>query len=72
MNFDISKHNVGKTDRMIRAIVGVLLILGAFRGGSWVVGVIGAVLIGTAFLRFCPAYKAFDYSTDKGETPAAK
>jgi hypothetical protein len=72
MNLDISKHNVGKTDRLIRAIVGVLLILGAFRGGSWVVGVIGAVLVGTAYLRFCPAYKALDFTTDKGENPAAK
>ncbi len=72
MNFDIATHNVGKTDRLVRAIVGVLLILGAFRGGSWVVGVIGAVLIATAYLRFCPAYKAFDFSTNKDETPAGK
>jgi hypothetical protein len=72
MKFDISTHNVGKTDRIIRAIVGALLIVGAARGGSWVVGVIGAVLIATAYLRFCPAYKALDFSSNKDETPAGK
>lgn len=72
MHFDISKQNVGKTDRLIRAIVGALLILGAVRGSSWVAGLIGAVLLGTAYLRFCPAYTAIDFSTNKEETPTTK
>lgn len=72
MKLDITKHNVGKTDRVIRAVIGALLIIGAARGGSWVVGLIGVVLVGTAYLRFCPAYSALGFCTNKDETPAAK
>jgi len=72
MHLDITKTNVGTTDRLIRAIVGVLLIVSVFRGGSWVAGLIGAVLLGTAYLRFCPAYTAFDFSTNKDVAPTSK
>ncbi len=77
-DFDFTKKNVGNTDRIIRAILGVLLIIGAARSSSWVGGLIGAVLLATAYLRFCPAYSAFDLSTikddgaPKDEAPAAK
>jgi hypothetical protein len=72
MNFDIKKHNIGTTDRIIRAVVGALLIVGVVNGGSWVLRLVGAVLIGTAYLRYCPAYGAFDFSTDKDAIPASK
>lgn len=72
MNFDISQINIGKTDRLIRAIVGALLIIGAFNGGGWLVAVIGAVVIGTAYVRFCPAYSVLGLSTVKAEVPTAK
>ncbi len=70
MKFDMTKTNVGTTDRLIRFLLGALLIYGAFRSQNWVSGVIGAVLIGTAYLRVCPAYKAFGFSTDKGAADA--
>jgi hypothetical protein len=66
-DFDFTKKNVGNTDRIIRAVLGVLLIIGAARSSSWVGGLIGAVLLGTAYLRFCPFYSTFDYSTLKDE-----
>lgn len=75
MHFDITKTNVGNIDRLIRAIVGVLLIVAVFRGSSWIGGVIGAVLLATAYLGFCPVYRTFDFSTlkdhgtAKNETP---
>jgi hypothetical protein len=72
MNLDISKINVGSTDRMIRFAVGALILLGAFRGGSWTAGVIGAVLLGTAYLRFCPFYSFLGFSTNKDDATAAK
>ena len=72
MNFDISKNNIGNTDRMIRIGVAVLLLIGAMRGGSWVAAIIGAGLIATAYFRFCPAYGLFDFSTNKDETPLVK
>jgi hypothetical protein len=71
-DFDFTQKNVGNTDRVIRAILGVLLIVGAARSSSWVGGLIGAVLLATAYLRFCPAYSAFALSTVKDEAPAAK
>ena len=72
MNLDISNANVGSTDRLIRGAVGILLILGAVFGLSWFAGLIGAVLLGTAYLRFCPAYAAFNVRTNKDEVPHAK
>lgn len=74
MNFDITKQNVGNIDRLIRAIVGALLIVVAFLGSTWVAvaGLIGAVLLGTAYLRFCPAYTLFDFSSNKDVSPVSK
>ncbi|MGB5831775.1 MAG: DUF2892 domain-containing protein [Thiohalocapsa sp.] len=70
MQFDLTKHNVGNIDRLIRAIVGALLIVGAFIGSSWVAGLIGAALVGTAYFRFCPVYALFDFSSNKDEDEA--
>ncbi len=64
MHFDITKPNIGNIDRLIRAIVGVLLIVAVFRGSSWVGGILGAVLLATAYFRFCPVYTLFDFSSD--------
>jgi hypothetical protein len=72
MHFDITKTNVGNIDRLIRAIVGVLLIVAVLRGSSWIGGVIGAVLLATAYFRFCPAYTIFDFSSNKEEAPVSK
>ncbi len=72
MSFDFTKHNIGNNDRLIRAALGAVLIASVFFGGSWVGGLIGAVLLGTAWFRFCPAYALFDFSTDKTVAPAGK
>jgi hypothetical protein len=72
MNFDYTKHNVGNIDRLIRAAVGVVLIVGVFFGVHWVAGLIGAVLLATAWFRFCPAYALFDFSSDKDVAPVGK
>jgi hypothetical protein len=72
MNFDYTKHTVGTIDRLIRAALGVILIASVFFGSSWVAGLIGAVLLGTAWFRFCPAYALFDFSSDKDVAPVGK
>jgi hypothetical protein len=72
MKFDITKSNIGNTDRLIRAVVAVLLIVGAVQGGGWIAGLIGAVLLATAYFRFCPAYGVFGYTTNKELAPEAK
>lgn len=65
--------NVGSIDRIIRLILGALLIVLPFATtlfagwGSWqyAVSVIGAVLVLTAVIRFCPAYALFGIRTCK-------
>jgi len=63
--------NVGRIDRIIRAVVGVMLLalgLGYFGAGmtppwDWILGVIGAVLLATAVFSICPAYALFGVRT---------
>ncbi len=66
--------NVGTTDRIIRLVVGALLIalpyataleLFASPVFYWGAQVVGAVLIVTALVRFCPAYTLFGLRTCK-------
>ncbi|RME86332.1 MAG: DUF2892 domain-containing protein, partial [Zetaproteobacteria bacterium] len=69
--------NVGGVDRIVRmvlgvilAVVGVLGLLGQIALGTtaaWVLIVIGAVLFGTALIRFCPLYLPFGINTAKNE-----
>ncbi len=64
------KKNMGKTDRIIRTIVGIILIaLGLFLNiGSvlpWVLIVVGAVLLVTGILGFCPIYALLKFNTVK-------
>ncbi len=56
------KCNVGGTDRMIRIVAGVIIILLGFYFQSWW-GVVGIVPILTGALRWCPAYIPFGFST---------
>ncbi|EMT45485.1 MULTISPECIES: DUF2892 domain-containing protein [Anoxybacillus] len=60
------KANVGSVDRIIRLILGVAL-LGLFflEGNIKYVGILGIVLIITAFVRFCPLYVPFRINTTK-------
>jgi hypothetical protein len=62
------KCNVGKTDKMFRIILGVIIILVGIYFQSWW-GAVGVVPIVTAFMRWCPAYLPFGFSTcgDKKE-----
>lgn len=67
-------ENVGGMDRILRFVVGALLLvvpflppvgaalsgLGAF---VWLVPIVGVVMILTALFRFCPAYTLFGLST---------
>jgi len=60
------KCNVGKTDKMIRAIAGIAIIIVGVIYSSWF-GLIGVVLLGTALIRFCPAYLPFSIDTSKND-----
>ena len=67
------KSNEGTIDRIIRAVVGVAALLGAFALGSGSIAfvlllVVGAILLVTAAVGFCPLYRMLGIST----RPAAK
>lgn len=55
-------ENVGTTDRMIRLIAGLAVGGAGIVYSSWW-GVIGLVLMATAFMRWCPAYVPLKLST---------
>ena len=64
------KVNESNTDRIIRAVLGVVLLFLGFGGvlaGSWVVvaEILGAVMLLTAAIGFCPLYAVFKFSTKK-------
>ncbi len=56
--------NVGKTDRAIRMIAGVVVIGAGIYYQSWW-GAIGVVPIITGYLRWCPPYQLIGLSTNK-------
>ena len=58
------KVNVGSTDRLIRIIVGIAIILLGFLYENWW-GIIGVVVLLTGILKVCPAYMPFGISTCK-------
>jgi hypothetical protein len=55
--------NVGNVDRMLRIGLGILLIVLTLMGTIGIWGWLGLVLIGTGFMRFCPAYRLFGFKT---------
>lgn len=66
------KKNVGSVDRVIRVVVGVLLIGLALTGavpalaaglGMALAILVGLVLIGTATVNFCPMYRLLGINT---------
>lgn len=57
------KLNVGKTDRIIRLIVGLALLSLVFIGPQTLWGLIGLVLIATSSVGFCPIYRALGMNT---------
>jgi hypothetical protein len=66
--------NVGSADRLIRIVLGLILVLLPFvtNFGLWAnpvaafgAPIVGVVLVVTALFRFCPAYRIFGLRTCK-------
>ena len=64
--------NVGTTDRILRATLGVVLLLAPFVLGlplfestvaTTVSVIVGLVMLGTAAFRLCPLYSLFGFNT---------
>ena len=58
------KCNIGKVDRVIRIIIGIVILAVGYYFKSWF-GLIGILPILTAIFRFCPFYIPFKINTDK-------
>lgn len=56
------KANVGSKDRIVRIVLGVVIIVLGFYFNSWL-GIIGIVPIITGSLNYCPAYSLIGVST---------
>ena len=54
--------NVGSLDRVVRIILGLVILGAGYYYQSWW-GLIGLVPMITALVRFCPAYLPFGLST---------
>jgi uncharacterized membrane protein HdeD (DUF308 family) len=60
---NLLKNNVGKIDRIIRIILGVLLIGNVFYALQTPVGWIGVILLITGITGICPLYSLLSMST---------
>ena len=65
------KRNMSNIDRLIRAIIAVLLVylyIGGLVTGAFgiILVVLGVILLITSVLGFCPLYALLKFSTHKG------
>ncbi len=56
-------NNVGNIDKLMRIILGVVLISLVFVGPKTLWGVVGLVPLLTGMFGFCPLYKIFGLSS---------
>jgi hypothetical protein len=64
------KTNMGSTDRAIRVLIaivlGILIYTNVLTGTlALVLGIVGAILVLTSLMNFCPIYRVFGMSTCK-------
>ena len=58
------KSNVGKIDKNIRLVIGlIVVILGLYYNSWW--GLLGIIPIATALINWCPLYVIFGIKTCK-------
>lgn len=59
--------NIGKTDKVIRVITGIILLslLFILDGNIRYIGLIGFIPLITAIVGFCPLYKLLGINTNK-------
>jgi len=69
------KRNESTADRIIRAIIGIaLLVFGFMAGGTlhWILLAAGILALFTAITGFCGLYKLLGISTHKEQAPPQK
>lgn len=60
---NLFKNNMGKADRIIRVILGVLLIGNVFFALQHPIGWVGVILLITGILGICPLYSLLGINT---------
>lgn len=60
---NLFKYNMGKTDRVIRVILGVLLIGNVFFALKHPIGWVGVILLITGIVGICPLYSLLGINT---------
>jgi len=60
---NLFKNNVGKPDRIIRVILGVVLIGNVFFALQHPVGWVGVILVATGIAGICPLYSLLGINT---------
>ena len=63
MMASLFKNNAGKLDRIIRVVVGALLVGNVFTGLQTPLGWIGLILIITGLFGTCPVYSILGINT---------
>ena len=60
-------QNMGGADRIVRVVVGIVLLAAAFMFLSGtlaiIAGVLGVIMLGTSAIGWCPLYLPFKFST---------
>ncbi|WP_315705731.1 MULTISPECIES: DUF2892 domain-containing protein [unclassified Bradyrhizobium] len=56
-------QNVGKTDRLIRLVVGLAVLSLVFVGPKTLWGLLGLIPLGTALIGWCPPYAMLGINT---------
>lgn len=55
--------NMGKMDRIIRLIIGLVAVAWGVMNGNIIADVIGGILLFTALIGWCPLYMPFGINT---------
>jgi vacuolar-type H+-ATPase subunit I/STV1 len=61
------KQNIGKTDKWIRIISGIVLVGIGYYLQSWLLGIVGLIIFITGIIDWCLIYRLFGISTCKIE-----
>lgn len=57
------KRNIGSLDRIVRLLLGALLVALSVTGHIGIWGYVGAVFVITSVINFCPLYRLVGVST---------
>lgn len=62
------KTNVGATDKIIRIVIGIVLIVLGVLNTAWWLVIIGLIPLITGLIGYCPLYTLLGISTCKVKT----